>query len=60
MKNSIKIEHKEVKKGKHTFLLLTAKRKDNGIIWNERKYYGIPLEDAKKHFNDLLKSINLI
>ena len=55
----MKIYHKEIKEGEHTFLLLTAKRKDNSIIWNERKYYAKPLKDAKKHFKKLLKSINL-
>tara|TARA_R110000751_G_scaffold64886_2_gene133100 strand:+ start:694 stop:855 length:162 start_codon:yes stop_codon:yes gene_type:complete len=49
------IKHEFVENRTTTFLILTAYF--NRKRWT-RKYWDTPIEDAKKHFKNLIKSIN--
>ena len=49
------IQHEFNEERNFTFLILTAYF--NGRKW-KRKYWSTTLEDAKKHFKNLIKSIN--
>lgn len=52
---NIIIKHEFVEERTTTFLVLTAYF--NGRKW-KRKYWSTTLEEAKKHFKNLIKSIN--